>query len=78
MVHGDNLYSLLAQGICYPIQLKNNGSADTNYWSGFVKVKCQPLHNSMIFNVKDIRRKVILYPSCHDNLLTVVDYICDI
>lgn len=65
--------SLLGQGICYPLQIRDNGEVDKNFWSGFVKVKCQPLANSMVFLVEDICRKVIVYPSDH-NLLTVVDY----
>ena len=64
---------LLGQGVCYPFHLRDNGEAERNFWSGFVKVECQPLANSMVFLVDDICRKVILYPS-DDNLLTVVDY----
>ena len=65
--------SLLGHGFCYPLHLRDNGEADRNFWSGFVKVNCQPLANSMVFLVEDICRKVILYPNDH-NLLTVVDY----
>ena len=64
---------LLGQGICYPLQLRDNHEPDRNFWSGFVKVKCQPLANSMVFLVEDICRKVVLYPSDH-NFLTEVDY----
>lgn len=64
---------LLGQGVCYPFHLRDNGEAERNFWSGFVKVECQPLANSMVFIVDDICRKVILYPS-DDNLLTVVNY----
>ena len=64
---------LLGQGVCYPFHLRDNGEAERNFWSGFVKVECQPLANSMVFLVDDICRKVILYPS-DDNLLTVVNY----
>ena len=65
--------SLFCKGICYPLQIRDNGEADRSFWSDFVKVKCQPLANSMVVLVEDICRKVILYPSDH-NLLTVVDY----
>ncbi|XP_044180413.1 uncharacterized protein LOC114950378 [Acropora millepora] len=65
--------SLFCKGICYPIQIRDNGEADRSFWSGFVKVKYQPLANSIVVLVEDICRKVILYPSDH-NLLTVVDY----
>ena len=64
---------LLGQGICYPLQLRDNHKPDRNFWSGFVKAKCQPLANSMVFLVEDICRKVVLYPSDH-NFLTEVDY----
>ena len=70
--HGD-FCSLLGQGVCYPFHLRDNGEAERNFWSGFVKVECQPLANSMVFLVDNICRKVILYPS-DDTLLTVVDY----
>ena len=70
----DSFYSLLAQGVCYPVELRESGIVDTNYWSGFIKVKPQPLVNSTIYFVDDICQKVILYPSCDRNLLTVVDY----
>ena len=70
----DNFYSLLAQGVCYPVELRESGNVDTNYWSGFIKVKPQPLVNSMIYLVNDICRNIIFYPSCDRNLLTVVDY----
>ena len=65
--------SLFCKGICYPLQIRDNGEADRSFWSGFVKVKYQPLANSIVVLVEDICRKVILYPSDH-NLLTVVDY----
>lgn len=65
--------SLLGQGVCYPFGVRDNGEAERNFWSDFVKVECQPLANSMFFLVEDICRKIILYPS-DDNLLTVVDY----
>lgn len=71
---GNELYSLLGQGVSYPLQLTENGVPDTNYWSGFLKVEYKPDQNSILFFVKDICRKVILYPSSNENLLTVVDY----
>ena len=68
------MYSLLGQGVCYPLQFTEDGAPDRNYWSGFVKVNNKPDRNSMLFFVNGISRKVILYPLSNDNLLTVVDY----
>lgn len=67
------MHSLLGHGVCYPLHLTDNGQVDTHYWSGFVKVGCQPHPNPIVFSVASISRKVILFPYS-DNLLTVVDY----
>ena len=37
----DNFCSLLGQGVCYPFHLRDNGEAERNFWSCFVKVECK-------------------------------------
>lgn len=69
---GDS-YTLLGFGLCFLYSLLENGHVDTHYWSGFVKVLPQPLSETIIFNVDNILRKVILYPY-NETTLTVVDY----
>ena len=61
----------LGQGVNYLLHLRDNAEVERNFWSGFVKVECLPLVNSIVFLVKDICMKVIPYSS-DVNLLTVV------
>lgn len=69
----DDIYNLFAKGVCYPFHLTDTGQPDTNFWNGFKKVKNQSLDSYIVFPIKDICRKVILYPR-DDNLLTLVDF----
>ena len=69
--HVCTAYLFLGQGVSYLLYLRDNAEVERNFWSGFVKVECLPLVNSIVFLVKDICMKVIPYPS-DVNLLTVV------
>jgi len=69
----ENCYTLLGYGVSFPYCLLESGQVDTQYWSGFSTVLSQPLQETIIFNVDNILRKVILH-NCTDASFTVVDY----
>lgn len=69
-------HELLAKGVYYDAQLLETGQIETNFWSGFHKVKSVSNPNSVLFQVDCISRKVILYPTSN-NSFTVVDYMRD-
>ena len=71
-----NQHDLLGKGVYFEPQLLDTGQKETNFWSGFHKVKSQPVRNQIFFKVESICRKVILYPT-DNNSLIVVDYMRD-
>ena len=64
--------TLFVLGCQYPLQLNEDGSNIQHFWSGFLKVRNQPLENT-IFPLNNVKRKVILYNS-PDGSLWLVDY----
>ena len=69
----EDCYTILGYGVLFPYSLLESGDVDTQYWSGFSTVLSQPLQETIMFNVDNILRKVILYKST-DASFTVVDY----
>ena len=73
-INDENCYTLLGYGVLFPYRLLESGCIDAQYWSGFAAVLSQPLQETVIFNIDNILRKVILYNNHDDESFTVVDY----
>ena len=65
---------LLSKGFYYSTITEENDLAVRDFWSGFLKVQDREIPDPAFFNIDDISRKVILYRSARDDVLTVADF----